>query len=132
MPAHDKDPAPVAGTPPASVPIAAVPAARFVCHCTICQAYTGKRFADVTILRAKGVDVKWAETSRSRNIAFLPTSIAASANAAANQPLIRRLLAGKNRLHTDGELRAAGFVASCRLSYVLPSKGRRVRRAQIQ
>ncbi|WP_152223189.1 GFA family protein [Pseudomonas sp. SCB32] len=45
--------------------VAAVPAARFVCHCRLCQAFTGKAFSDVTILRASGVEVIGAE-----NIAF--------------------------------------------------------------
>lgn len=34
------------------------PVARFFCHCTICQAYTGRPFSDVTVLRAKDVDVR--------------------------------------------------------------------------
>lgn len=34
----------------------AKPIARFVCHCTICQAYTGKPSSDVTVLLAKDVD----------------------------------------------------------------------------
>lgn len=34
------------------------PIARFFCHCTICQAYTGRPFSDVTVLRAKDVDVQ--------------------------------------------------------------------------
>jgi hypothetical protein len=35
--------------------VRATPAARFICHCTICQAYTGKPFSDVAVLRAKDV-----------------------------------------------------------------------------
>ena len=31
------------------------PKARFICHCTICQAFTGRAFSDVTVLRAKNV-----------------------------------------------------------------------------
>ena len=30
-----------------------VPSARFICHCTICQAFTGNSYADMTIVRAK-------------------------------------------------------------------------------
>ena len=30
-----------------------VPSVRFICHCTICQAFTGKSYADMTIVRAK-------------------------------------------------------------------------------
>ena len=45
--------------------IDAAPAARLICHCTICQAFTGKPFSDVTILRARSVDISGAE-----NIAF--------------------------------------------------------------
>ncbi len=35
--------------------VRATPAARFICHCTICQAFTGKPFSDVTVFRAKDV-----------------------------------------------------------------------------
>ncbi|MDC3962743.1 GFA family protein [Polyangium jinanense] len=37
--------------------VGAAPAVRFFCHCTICQAYNDKPFADVTVLRAKYVEV---------------------------------------------------------------------------
>ncbi|MDI1445980.1 GFA family protein [Polyangium sp. 6x1] len=37
--------------------VGAAPAVRFFCHCTICQAYNGKPFADVTVLRARYVEV---------------------------------------------------------------------------
>ena len=30
-----------------------VPSVRFICHCTICQAFSGKPYADMTIVRAK-------------------------------------------------------------------------------
>lgn len=33
------------------------PILRFVCHCLICQAYTGKPYNDVTVLRAVDVDM---------------------------------------------------------------------------
>ncbi|WP_332769279.1 GFA family protein [Phenylobacterium sp.] len=33
----------------------AAPRARFICHCTICQAFTGKAFSDVAVLPAKVV-----------------------------------------------------------------------------
>jgi hypothetical protein len=29
--------------------------ARFICHCTICQSFTGKPYSDVTVVRAKYV-----------------------------------------------------------------------------
>ena len=35
--------------------VSATPKARFICHCTICQAFTGKPFSDVTVVRAKDV-----------------------------------------------------------------------------
>ncbi|MDC0743576.1 GFA family protein [Polyangium mundeleinium] len=42
--------------------VGAAPAVRFFCHCTICQAYNGKPFADVTVLRAKHVEVNdWSQ-----------------------------------------------------------------------
>ena len=34
-----------------------VPSMRFICHCTICQAFTGKSYSDMTIVRAKHVDL---------------------------------------------------------------------------
>ena len=30
-----------------------VPSVRFICHCTICQGFTGKPYADMAIVRAK-------------------------------------------------------------------------------
>ena len=30
-----------------------VPTERFICHCTICQAFSGKPYADMTLVRAK-------------------------------------------------------------------------------
>ena len=32
-----------------------VPKARFLCHCTICQSFTGRPSSDVTVVRAKDV-----------------------------------------------------------------------------
>ena len=32
-----------------------VPSTRFICHCTICQTFTGKAYADMVIVRAKHV-----------------------------------------------------------------------------
>jgi hypothetical protein len=50
------------------------PAARFICHCTICQAFTGKPFFDVTVLRAK--DVVWTNADHiSFNKYRLPPNI---------------------------------------------------------
>src|SRR5437016_5854863 len=37
--------------------VKARPKARFICHCTICQAYTGNAFSDVTVMRAKDVAI---------------------------------------------------------------------------
>ncbi|QBR02122.1 GFA family protein [Paraburkholderia pallida] len=45
--------------------VGAAPAARFICHCKICQVFTGRPFSDVTIVRAKSVSTKSDE-----NIAF--------------------------------------------------------------
>jgi hypothetical protein len=35
----------------------AKPFARFICHCRICQAYTGRAFSDVTALKASQVNL---------------------------------------------------------------------------
>lgn len=35
--------------------VSAPPGARLICHCTICQAFTGKPYSDVVIVRAKHV-----------------------------------------------------------------------------
>ena len=35
--------------------ISVLPSARLICHCTICQAFTGQSYSDVTIVRAKHV-----------------------------------------------------------------------------
>lgn len=37
------------------------PVARFVCHCTICQDYTGRAFSDATLLRTRNVSVTGGE-----------------------------------------------------------------------
>src|SRR5690242_3449915 len=36
----------------------ALPSARLICHCTICQAFTGKSYTDVAIVRAKHVKLR--------------------------------------------------------------------------
>lgn len=41
------------------------PVARFICHCTICQAYTGRAFSDATLLLTRNVSMSGVE-----NIAF--------------------------------------------------------------
>jgi hypothetical protein len=41
--------------------VKATPTARLICHCAICQAFTGKAFADVTVLRAKHVELTNAD-----------------------------------------------------------------------
>ena len=33
------------------------PFARFICHCRLCQAYTGRAFSDVTVLKASQVSL---------------------------------------------------------------------------
>ncbi len=35
--------------------------ARFICHCTICQEYTGRPYSDATLLRTRNVLVKGGE-----------------------------------------------------------------------
>lgn len=37
------------------VDVTIAPSTRFICHCTICQAFTGKSYSDMTIVRAKHV-----------------------------------------------------------------------------
>lgn len=37
------------------------PKARFVCHCTICQAFTGRTYSDVTVFRATDVTISNAD-----------------------------------------------------------------------
>jgi hypothetical protein len=39
------------------------PNGRFRCHCLICQAFNGKPFADVVVVRAKNVVLKKPEIS---------------------------------------------------------------------
>lgn len=65
----------------------AQPLARFICHCTICQAYTGQAFSDVTLLRAKHVTV-----SNMDKIAFkkyrLPPNIARGSCLSCGKPVL--------------------------------------------
>lgn len=35
--------------------VLATPKVRFLCHCTVCQSFTGRPFSDVTVVRAKDV-----------------------------------------------------------------------------
>lgn len=37
------------------------PKARFVCHCTICQAFTGKPYSDVSVIFARDVVIENAD-----------------------------------------------------------------------
>jgi len=39
------------------VDVRVVPSMRFICHCMICQAFTGKSYSDMTIVRAKHVEL---------------------------------------------------------------------------
>lgn len=41
--------------------VKATPTARLICHCKICQGFTGKSFSDVTVLRAKHVELTNAD-----------------------------------------------------------------------
>lgn len=39
------------------IAVRSAPLFRVLCHCTICQSFNSKPFADVTVFRAKGVDL---------------------------------------------------------------------------
>ncbi len=41
--------------------VKAIPTARLICHCNICQGFTGKAFADVTVIRAKHIQLTNAD-----------------------------------------------------------------------
>lgn len=61
--------------------------ARFICHCTICQSYTGNAFGDVAVVRAGSVEVTGKE-----NIAFrkyrLPPNISRGLCRSCGKPAI--------------------------------------------
>ena len=52
-----------------------LPTARFICHCTFCQAFTGKPFSDVTVLRARHVVLKNANRIEFRKYRRLPPNL---------------------------------------------------------
>lgn len=65
----------------------AKPIARFVCHCTICQAYTGKASSDVTVLLAKDVNSLKIENTRFKRWK-LPPNIRRGTCTKCNKPVI--------------------------------------------
>ncbi len=73
------------------------PFARFICHCTICQAYTGKPFSDVTVLRARDV-----ELADRMPVAYrkhrLPPNIVRGVCTSCGNPVIEFGLAGPAKL----------------------------------
>lgn len=46
--------------------VAGAPLFRFYCHCTICQAFNGAPFADVTVFRARGLALPPGDAIRFR------------------------------------------------------------------
>lgn len=73
------------------------PFARFICHCAICQAYTGKPCSDVTVLRAR--DVALADETQ---VVFkkyrLPPNIVRGSCPSCGKPVVEFGLAGPARL----------------------------------
>jgi hypothetical protein len=77
--------------------VKARPFARFICHCEICQAYTGQPFSDVTVLRARDVDMSAARSVVYRKYR-LPPNIERGSCASCGKPVIEFGLAGPARL----------------------------------
>lgn len=73
------------------------PFARFICHCTICQAYTGKACSDVTVLRARDVELA-DESPVNYRKHRLPPNIARGSCPSCGKPVIEFGLAGPARL----------------------------------
>lgn len=75
----------------------APPFARFICHCTICQAYTGKPYSDVTVLRARDVELEGGA-----QVAFrrhrLPPNIERGTCTSCGKPVLEFGLAGPAKL----------------------------------
>ncbi|WP_213959801.1 MULTISPECIES: GFA family protein [unclassified Variovorax] len=77
--------------------VTAAPVARFICHCEICQAYTGKPFSDVTVLRARDVDMSAARSVVYRKYR-LPPNIERGSCHVCGKPVIEFGLAGPAKL----------------------------------
>jgi len=73
------------------------PFARFICHCTICQAYTGKLFSDVTVLRARDVEMEEGAQVDYRKHR-LPPNIERGTCTACSKPVLEFGLAGPAKL----------------------------------
>jgi hypothetical protein len=56
--------------------VKATPTERFICHCLYCQAFVGKPFTDVTVLRAKDVVLTNADQASFKKYYFLPPNLA--------------------------------------------------------
>ena len=68
-----------------SFDVRVTPTARFICHCKICQAFTGKPYSDVIVLPAKHVELANADQISFKKYRPLPTSNADSASNVKNQ-----------------------------------------------
>ena len=55
--------------------VKAPPTERFICHCLFCQAFVGKPFTDVTVLRAKDVVLTNADQISFKKYRFLPPNL---------------------------------------------------------
>lgn len=77
--------------------VSARPFARFICHCQICQAYTGKPFSDVTVLRARDVQLEEGAQVEYRKYR-LPPNIVRGSCASCGKPVIEFGLAGPAKL----------------------------------
>ena len=73
------------------------PFARFICHCTICQAYTGKPYSDVTVLRARDVEVEEGAQVAYRKHR-LPPNIERGTCTSCGKPVLEFGLAGPAKL----------------------------------
>ena len=71
-----------------------IPTARFICHCTICQAFTGKPFSDVTVLRARDVVLKNAHRIEFKKYRRLPPNLNRGRCANCGKPIVETAPAG--------------------------------------
>jgi hypothetical protein len=55
--------------------VSAGPAARLICHCTICQAFTGRPFSDVVMMRARSVVVRSTENIEFKKYRLPPNTL---------------------------------------------------------
>lgn len=73
------------------------PFARFICHCTLCQAYTGHPSSDVTVLRARDVDM-----ANEKQVVYrkhrLPPNIVRGSCISCGKPVIEFGLGGPAKL----------------------------------